>query len=266
MPSNLDSYKDDLRKLVTQGQTMINDGYFRDLEEKRTLKKKEKELKDEVHGSFETDYQKWYTEACALIRQVLPERLDEFEALYKGEGRRKGITAITYNIQDWLNGIRAGVNPYTDEKRYEDFGIAFMRFQTQMKIVESVEKRFESSLFEIKQLVQANLLDSELEVARELHKNGFLRGAGVVAGVVLESHLCQVCTNHAVTIRKKNPTISDYNDLLKKKDVIDVPNWRFIQRLGDLRNLCAHKKKREPTEDEVTELIDGVDKTTKTLY
>lgn len=266
MPSNLDRYKDDLRKLVTQGETMMDDGYLRDLEEKRTLKKKEKELKDKVHGSFERDYQKWYTEACALIRQVLPERLDEFEALYKGEGKRKEIKASTYNIQDWLNGVRAGVNRYTEEKVYEDFGIAFMRFYTQLEIVRSLKRRFESSLFEIKQLVQADLLDSELDAARELHKNGFLRGAGVLAGVVLESHLAQVCSNHAVANRKKNPTISDYNDLLKKNGVIDVPMWRFIQRLGDLRNLCGHKKKREPTEDEVAELIDGVDKTTKNLY
>ena len=132
--------------------------------------------------------------------------------------------------------------------------------------MKSVEARFKSTLFDIKQLVQADLFDSELDASRELNKNGYIRAAGVLAGVVLESHLSQVCQNHGIAIRKKDPGISDFNDLLKKGDVIDVPQWRNIQRLGDLRNLCGHKKTRDPKEAEVLELIDGVEKTTKTLY
>ena len=115
-------------------------------------------------------------------------------------------------------------------------------------------------------MTRADLFDSEMDKASELLKDGFLRSAGVIAGVVLEKHLNQVCLNHNVKIKKKNPNISDYNDALKKEGVIDVPNWRFIQRLGDLRNLCAHKKGREPTKDEVNEVIKGVEKVTKTLF
>ena len=70
-------------------------------------------------------------------------------------------------------------------------------------------------------------------------KKGFLRGAGVIAGVILEKHLSLVCINHEITIRKKYPTISDFNDLLKKNSAIDVPNWRFIQRLGDYETCAA---------------------------
>jgi len=35
--------------------------------------------------------------------------------------------------------------------------------------------------------------------------------------------------------------------------------------LADVRNLCGHNKSRELNSDEVTELIDGVEKLTKTL-
>lgn len=141
-----------------------------------------------------------------------------------------------------------------------------MKYKTQFEILKSAELRFESSLFDIKQLIQADLFDSELDSAKELFKNGFLRGAGAISGVVLEKHLSQVCNNHRVTIRKKNPSISDSNDLLKNNNVIDVPSWRFIQRLGDLRNLCDHNKEREPTKEEVNELIHGVEKVSKTIY
>ncbi len=80
----------------------------------------------------------------------------------------------------------------------------------------AAKRRFESSLFEIKQLVQADLLDSEIGAAQELHKSGFLRAAGAVAGVVLEKHLGQVCDNHQITISKKHPGIADLNELLKQ--------------------------------------------------
>lgn len=67
-------------------------------------------------------------------------------------------------------------------------------------------------------------------------------------------------------VRKKDPAINDFNQPLKDAGVLDVPAWRQIQRLGDIRNLCDHNKHREPTKDEVIELIDGVDKISKTLF
>ena len=136
----------------------------------------------------------------------------------------------------------------------------------QLEILKSATARFESKLLEIQQLVQADLFDSELDAARELVKHKFERGAGAIAGVVLEKHLSQVAGNHNITTRKKHPTISDFNDLLKQGGVLDVPTWRQIQRLGDIRNLCDHNKGRAPTDVEVKELIDCVDKITKTLF
>ena len=121
-------------------------------------------------------------------------------------------------------------------------------------------------MFDIKQLVQADLFDSELEAAEELNKNGFIRGAGAVAGVVIEKHLEEVCNNHEVKTKKKNPTINDLNQNLKDSDIIDTKTWRFIQRLADLRNLCDHNKKKAPTKEDVDELISGVSKISKTIF
>jgi len=137
---------------------------------------------------------------------------------------------------------------------------------SQIGILKSCEKRFESSLFDIKQLLQADIFDSELDAARELNKKGFLRAAGAISGVVLEGHLKQVCINHNIVIKKTNPTISDFNQLLKDNEIIETHDWRFIQRLGDIRNLCDHKKQREPTKEEIEELIKGVEKIIKTLF
>ena len=266
MTTNLSRYKTDLEKLIKLGESMDLDLTFRHLEAEGELDEKSKKLAKAIKDTFEREYQKWYTESHAVIRQLIPDRLAEFEHLYKGEGKRREVNASTYNIQDWLNGVRVGINTYTSEKHYNDFAVVTMRFKTQLGILKAVENRFESSLFDIKQLVQADLFDSELDTSRELAKHGFLRAAGAVAGVVLEKHLGQVVTNHSITTKKQHPTISDLNDLLKNAGVLDVPTWRGIQRLGDLRNLCDHNKQKEPTPDDVTELIDGVAKVSKTLF
>ena len=115
-------------------------------------------------------------------------------------------------------------------------------------------------------MLQADIFDSELEAARELAKKGFVRGGGAIAGVVLEKHLGHVCKMHNLKSRKKHLTISDYYQLLKENEIIDTAKWRFIQHLGDLRNLCDHNKDREPTKDDVQELVEGVGKIIKTVF
>jgi hypothetical protein len=211
---------------------------------------------------FKTAYQAWYSEALALLTQVLPERVEDFRRLYEKPKSRKEITFENYHIEDYLQGLR--VTRYGDEV-VVDSAAAIPRFAQQTAILSAAKKRFESSLFEIRQLVQADLFDSEIESARELLKNKFHRAGGAIAGVVLEKHLAQVCSDHKVKITKKHPTIGDLNDLLKAANVVDTAQWRFIQHLADIRNLCDHNKKAEPKEEQVLDLVDGVAKIMKTV-
>jgi hypothetical protein len=254
--SKISEIKAALDKLIVLALRMRTDLLTSNLTESER-KKKEETIK-ESHVSFIKNYQRWYTEAYAAIKQLLPDRLAEFASYYEAPPRRKNVNTLTYVIQDWMIGLR--------HDNINSLGAVTMRFRAQLQILESVKARFDSRLLDIRQLVQADLFDSELDAALELLKNGFLRGAGAVAGVVLEKHLAEVCINHEVQNRKKNPTINDFNQSLKDADAIDIPSWRFIQRLGDLRNICGHNKDREPTKSEVTELIDGVSKITKSIF
>jgi hypothetical protein len=78
--------------------------------------------------------------------------------------------------------------------------------------------------------------------------------------------LTQVCDNYGVKVPKKKPTIADLNDALKEGGVIDLPQWRFLQHLADIRNLCDHDRKVEPTMEQVDDLLAGVTKVSKTLF
>ena len=276
MITNLEKYKKDLTELIANGNSLLlvmkleNDTTFRDLFVQK-LHNAPKMLNDEkkVTGgstkipSFVDDYQTWYSESLVLLKQLLPDRVSDFTRLYeKPKIARKEIVYGNYVIEDALQGLiikRGG-------KTILGPDAAITGFTQQINIIKAINKRFESSLFDIKQLVQADLFDSELEAAKELNKKGFLRGAGAIAGVVLEKHLLQVCDNHGVKITTKNPSISDYNDKLKEAGTYETSSWRKIQLLGDLRNLCDHKKKKEPKTEDVDDLIEGVERIIKTIF
>ena len=267
---NLEQYKDELKLLLSKGSKLgiIIEYNYRgkaiEAELKNILgddfKRKISELPDLKH-----EYESWYSEAKSLVRQLLPDRLDDFIAHYEKPKDRKALTAESYRISDLLTGLSVTAGEYP-KKVIVDECAAIPHFYQQLAIVKAVKRRFESSLFDIKPIVQADVLDSELDAAKLLVEHGFLRAGGAIAGVVMEKHLSQVCENHGIKLRKKKPVIADYNDRLKTEKVIDIPQWRFNQRLGDLRNLCVHNKDVDPTDEQVTDLIDGVMKLTKTLY
>jgi len=238
MISNLDKYKKDINNLIKKGEKLLS------------ILRTNKDL-NKALSKFREGYEIWYSESLSLIKIVLPNRAEDFENYYHQKGEKCLKECINYQFDLLI-----------EDKAQE----AMLLFENQLGIVKASKRRFESSLFDIKQLVQADLFNSELDAARELNKKGFTRGAGAVAGVVLEEHLAQVCENHKIKTDKEKPTINDLSQLLKDNNVTEIPDWRFIQRLADLRNLCDHKKKEEPTKEGIKELIDGVEKITKTVF
>lgn len=268
--TNLDKYKSDLDDLIAKGgrvrDSLINQmlpKQFMEVAIKRFDSDQEK-ADEYINGLplFRFTYQQWYSEALSLVKQLLPDRFDDFVRHYEKPKNRKSIDYESYRIEDAIQDLRttrAG-------QLVVDASAALPHLDSQISIVKAVKQRFVSSLFDIKLLVQADLFDSELDAARELLKNKFTRGAGAIAGVVLEKHLGQVCENHGVKIAKKHPSIADFNDALKNASVIDVAQWRFNQHLGDIRNTCDHSKTSEPTQEQVKDLIDGVAKVSKTIF
>lgn len=268
MPSNLDRYKKDLDALISRGEQLHHAIQSECYPEqfKRALEELKEEARDVLGKlpSFANGYQAWYSEAKLVIKQLLPDRLADFVRHYEKPKPRKDISYDSYRIEDYLQDLT--VTRGYDKEKVVGPDAAIPHFRQQLSILKSVKGRFDSSLFDIRQLVQADLFDSELDAAAELAKNRFGRAAGALAGVVIEKHLAQACENHALKVSKKNPTIGDLNDILKEANAIDLPQWRFIQHLADIRNLCDHNKKVEPTKEQVADLLQGVAKVVKTVF
>jgi len=265
----IDKYKEDLADLIKRGDdlfwAMYNAENPSDFKKQLTEQFGDEEAAKVVKGLpvFADKYQGWYSEALTLIEQIMPQRVDDFKDYYKPIRPRKALEYGTYTVSDYLEGTR--VTRGWEKEEVVGTRAAIPKFKQQLQLVKGLEKRFESSLFDIRTLVQAEVLDSEIEAAEELLKNGYNRAAGAICGVVLEDHFGEVCIRHSIKIGKKDPTIADYNDALKNADIVDMPTWRSIQYLTDLRNLCDHKKTTEPTKEQAKELIDGTRKTIKTV-
>jgi hypothetical protein len=240
MTSNLEKYKQDIQKLINEGERLLS------------ILKNNDDLK-----KFRKNYEVWYSESLALIKVVLPDRFNDFKKYYDHKGQKSLKEYITYTP----SGLNSSISLEAREVDY-----AKVLFENQLGIVKAAQKRFESSLFDIKQLLQADLFDSELDAAKELNNKGFSRAAGAVAGVVLEKHLSQVCENRKIKITKKNPSINDFNQRLKDEGVIEIEVWRCIQHLAEIRNLCVHNKEKDPQKVQIEELINGVGKIIKTIF
>jgi len=258
MGSCISDIKQDLDDLITQGEALYSSLNF---EHGTSDKKKEILDKHKLNADklpdFHDNYEIWYTGALHAVKILIPEREDDFIQLYKND-KRKNVMPITYTISDAVLGI------YNEHKNISP-RTALSKFSQQLSILKSARKNIDSVIYNLHFFLRADLFDSELSAANELLKSGFLRAAGVMCGVVLEKHLKQVCIQHKIIIKKKTPGLSYFNEELKTALIINVPMWRQIQYLDDIRNLCCHNKNDEPTKEQVKDLLDGTLKVIKTL-
>lgn len=254
--SKFDQMKHQLDKLIGNGLGLYYDLAYEYIDDEQKIEIEEIKRKD-----FKIYYEIWYSEAYQVVKQLLPDRLKDFESCYK-DNKRKEIDFLTYSIYDALIGL---VTSRGGEEKCNP-SAAIPKIMCQVNILQSVKKQFDSLLFHISDVVMYDLFDSELDAAKELSKKGFYRAAGAITGVVLEKHLQKICKNHNLKSAKKNPTINDYNELLKQANVIEIKDWRFIQHLADIRNLCDHNRSQEPEKNDIEDLIKGTEKVIKTIF
>ncbi len=109
-------------------------------------------------------------------------------------------------------------------------------------------------LHTLRSLVQAEVFSSELEQAEELLKTGYRTAAAVIAGVVLETALRDLCTTHQIG----HGSLNKMNDDLAKAGAYNANQKKQITSLSAIRNSAAHGKPEEFTTDQVRGMIDDV--------
>lgn len=221
-----------------------------------------KNFKKGNEGSFRYDYQRWYSCALRVVEFLAPDRYQEFRSYYEINPKRNNCGYGNYVIQDYIKGIAPSRLHYPD---FDSEKQTLINFFNQLTIFESLVHRIESSLGNIEEEIFSELKDIELETARKLTKVS-VRAGGVLAGVVIETYLQKLAKRHSINVSKKNPTIGDLNDPLKNAGLFDIPTWRKVSYLADIRNICAHKKDTEPAKEQVEELIEGANWLIKNVF
>ena len=269
MEINFDKYKADLKILIDSGVHLwnaIRNEQMPDVIEEhfKTVLKMDYNKFSKSLPNFKSAYQPWYSQALAIIKLLIPERYTDFTRCYETPKGRKVITKENYVIEDYLNEVE--ITTGFDNKVVVGPIDALSQFESQLNILKSASTRFETTLFDIRQHLHSELLDAELDAAEALLRNKHFRASGIICGVVLQKHLAQVLINHGIKPLKKTAKIPDYNEALKKASVYDFPTYRLLTSLGELHLLCLKEKKREPTQEEIEDLIAGTDKIIKTIF
>lgn len=123
----------------------------------------------------------------------------------------------------------------------------------QLKAVfEATREDFEGGyLNSVRSLVQAEVFSNELEQAHELFRSGYHVPAAVVAGVVLETTLRQLCEDAEIAPGNLNKMNAD----LSKAGVYNLLVQKRITALADIRNNAAHGNPDKFTIDDVRDMI-----------
>jgi len=107
----------------------------------------------------------------------------------------------------------------------------------------------------IKNLIQADVFDTELEQARELLNSGYKLAAAVITGVVLETTLRDFCDREGLTHSKLDKMNAD----LAKAGLYNKLQQKRITALADIRNSAAHGKPEKFSEEDVKNMIRDVE-------
>ena len=202
-------------------------------------------------STFALKYQDWYNRSLFLLDLVVPERKQEFIRQYEPDPKRKGLNSLNYTIYDTLRGV------YPSDSTPL---VSFNNLKIQISIIGSLKAVITEKIYRLKDLIESEVFESELDSASYLLSKGFKRSAGAICGVLIERYLASLCKSANIIISKKDPTINDYNAELYKNGAIDSAQNKYLLFLSDIRNKCDHNKQVEPTEQEVEDLIKGTKK------
>ncbi|MCK0789798.1 HEPN domain-containing protein, partial [Acinetobacter pittii] len=113
-------------------------------------------------------------------------------------------------------------------------------------------------LTSFKQIVQAEVFDSELEQARSLLSSGYKNSAAVIAGVVLETAIKELCLNNGIELEKKK--LTRLNEDLAKAGVYNPLQQKLITAMADIRNNAAHGDYDQFTKEDVHRMIEDIER------
>ncbi|MGY3033882.1 hypothetical protein ACVIIV_003052 [Bradyrhizobium sp. USDA 4354] len=125
-------------------------------------------------------------------------------------------------------------------------------FLKQRAVLSAAREDFEGGyLSSLKTLIQSEVFDSELDQAAELLASGYETAAAVIAGVVLETTLREMCTENGLQVGKLDRMNAD----LAKAGIYNRLRQKQITAFADIRNSAAHGDSKGFKREDVASMI-----------
>lgn len=146
---------------------------------------------------------------------------------------------------------------FVEAEKPKSMDSAFDRFKRMKAVFLAIKEDFEGGyLVSYRSLVQAEVFTSELDQAREQLSLGYKTPAAVIAGIVLETKLRDMCTPLQIPLGKLDKMNAD----LAKAQVYNSIQQKRITAIAGIRNSAAHGKPEEFTADDVKGMIEDVER------
>jgi len=198
-------------------------------EQMEEVNKTKKLSHSEMMGSFENVDDNAFLELKVkvknLIVKVSGENSQHFKELIKAEGK-------------------------------SSYSGSYSKFQAFRAIFLATKEDFEGGyLSSYKSIVQAEVFDTELEQAQELLNSGYYVAAAIIACVVLETTLRELCDREDIQYSKLDKMNSD----LAKAGVYNKIVQKQITAHAGIRNSAAHGNKNEFTKEDVEQMLPAIE-------
>lgn len=146
---------------------------------------------------------------------------------------------------------------FVEAEKPRSFSNSFEELQRVKAIFLAAKEDYEGGyLNTVRNLVQAEVFGSELEQAGELLSAGYASAAAVIAGVVLETNVRNLCTDHDIEHGKLDKMNAD----LTKAGVYNSIQQKRITAMAGIRNAAAHGDTEKFNAGDVKGMIDDVER------
>ncbi|MGP8176270.1 MAG: hypothetical protein ACLP7O_17230 [Terracidiphilus sp.] len=142
-----------------------------------------------------------------------------------------------------------------EEAEASSWSTSYERFKKAKTVFLAAQEDFEGGyLTSLRELVQAEVFDSELEQASELLRAGYKTAGAVIAGVVLETTLRDLCIKNKIPSGKLDKMNAD----LAKTGEYNLLVQKQISAWAQVRNDAAHGNNDKFDDKDVSSMIEDV--------
>lgn len=127
-------------------------------EQVEKLPPENKKKADSFRGFFKREYMEWHGNASTLIRQIAPERYEEFVSYFLLYPRRRALEPIAQQLRNWFIGTASTFHQYEGKKFFNSEAIVAAFFSNQLRILEESLQESEAASSRRDKVMQGRVL------------------------------------------------------------------------------------------------------------